>query len=168
MKRACRRRILGDLQDACVELFRDYRLPRVMRAAAPDGAVDFAGRIEFDGDELRGSLSVVATRSLLDDMRGRGHACQDDWVAELANQMAGRLKLKLIRRGVVIRLGTPRLFRNGEASALARRDRSRIWLRSGAGVIGLKLETIVSEDFTLEGRYRKMDLMREGEIQHFD
>ncbi len=63
--------------------------------------------IGFTGDSMRGSLILATVKPILDHTDPTNEAEHRDWMAELANQLLGRVKNKLIARECVIRLGTP-------------------------------------------------------------
>jgi chemotaxis protein CheX len=92
--------------------------------AALEGAGDAAGALShetilsvigFGGDHLRGSLVVAASNGVIratHPAAGQdGAALSDDelrdWAGELANQLLGRIKTKLLARGIVIQMSTP-------------------------------------------------------------
>lgn len=66
--------------------------------------------IGFGGVEIRGTLVLGAPLELL----RRTHPVESsdaveliDWLAEISNQMLGRMKARLLRHDVVIEIGTP-------------------------------------------------------------
>ncbi len=71
--------------------------------------------IGFGGDHLRGSLVVAASNGLLrsthpncaDDPTAVSDDEMRDWAGEFANQLLGRIKNKLLGRGIVIQMSTP-------------------------------------------------------------
>lgn len=96
---------------ACSELFRAHgveleRLEGADEAASPSDAPALSGVIGFVGSRLRGTCLLVSgvgpvQASCPDGGRPR------DWVGELTNQLVGRLKAKLIARGVEVFVTTP-------------------------------------------------------------
>jgi len=97
---------VGDVADGCatVPSDRDRRGARVHPAY---GIIGFAGRV-------RGSLTVIASSRLLDDMfpiphEGRARSPPDlvDWAGEIANQALGRIKRLFCLCGVDFEAGTP-------------------------------------------------------------
>lgn len=90
-------------------------LTKPSSAACPTSQI-YLGSVGFAGDELRGSLSVIAARPALDVIHQEGvvdpsFAAGDeelcDTAGELANMVIGRLKLALGRRDVPIQFSTP-------------------------------------------------------------
>ena len=114
--------ILGDaLRAACVELMAEYGLQaRVDGGAETDRHVvesvtpALTAAVDFDGDELRGTVELRASRSVVvETTRGApgltdGAASLNDWTCELANQLMGRMKNKLRGYKVPLQVGVPR------------------------------------------------------------
>lgn len=73
--------------------------------------------IGFTGPEVRGSLVIMAADEVLAaSLSGvaRDEANDElfaDWAAELANQLCGRLKNKLLRQGVQVTISVPSVLR---------------------------------------------------------
>jgi len=124
--------ILGQLvQDsvngASVELFQGYEVElEYIGAKETDNANKSSrvGMIGFTGDAVRGTLAIHVCDALL-DATGSNSDNRNDWIAELANQLLGRLKNKLLSYDVVIQLSTPVAvqgegFKMSFKSALAR------------------------------------------------
>jgi hypothetical protein len=61
----------------------------------------------FGGKLMRGSLVLMTTREPLQHTNPQGLGSDGDWVCELANQLMGRLKNRLLSLGVEILLATP-------------------------------------------------------------
>jgi CheY-specific phosphatase CheX len=73
--------------------------------------------IGFTGADVRGSLVIMAADEVLAaSLSGvaRDEATDElfaDWAAELANQLCGRLKNKLLRQGVLVTISVPSVLR---------------------------------------------------------
>lgn len=102
------------VQSALVELFSAYQvavapLPRLSQHRVPalpevSAAVSFTLRGRF-GPPGRLTLSLPST--LLDVMvKGGGSALKNDWTRELANQLIGRIKNRLLQFSAVIVVGS--------------------------------------------------------------
>jgi hypothetical protein len=96
--------------DCCQELFAAYALdlqPR-SREAFPDAeALAVCGVMGFGGKQMRGALVMAATLEPLEKTNPGGLTSQRDWVCELANQLMGRIKNRLLALDVEILLATP-------------------------------------------------------------
>jgi len=108
---------VGHLVDeACIELWRSLGASTQPSGEDPLGTMDHAivAAIGFGGDDLRGSVTLAATREFVRathpaTVRGETPSEADllDWCSELANQLLGRLKNKLLSYGVMLFLSTP-------------------------------------------------------------
>ena len=113
--------ILGEaLRAACVELMAEYGLQaRLDSGEGPRLSIEptmsaLTAAVDFNGDELRGTVELRATRSVIyETTRGAsglaGSATNlNDWTCELANQLMGRMKNKLRGYKVPLQVGVPR------------------------------------------------------------
>lgn len=96
--------------DCCRELFSAYQLdvhPRDRNDFPATEQFAVCGVMGFGGKLLRGALVLAATREPLECTNPVGAGSQRDWVCELANQLMGRVKNRLLSLGVEILLATP-------------------------------------------------------------
>jgi hypothetical protein len=104
-------RAIDDLVfDCCRELFSDYSLdalPRGIEEFPPAERLALCGVMGFGGRQMRGALVLAATREPLEKTNPGGFGSQRDWICELANQLMGRVKNRLLTVGVEILLATP-------------------------------------------------------------
>jgi len=77
----------------------------------------------FGGKQMRGSVVLAATDGPLAATNPCSSASQRDWICELANQLVGRMKLRLLSLGVEILLATPAGLTGVSLSPLAARPR---------------------------------------------
>lgn len=102
------RQLVGE---ATQELFMHYELdlstvgPSESERMISDLAI--VAVIGFTGDSMRGSAILATVRPILETTDPTGEASARDWMSELANQLLGRVKNKLLSRDCIIRLGTP-------------------------------------------------------------
>ena len=136
---------------ACEELFRRYGVP-VQRSGDGEEPVspDFllCSVIGFTGRDLRGTLVLAVTDELsgLSNPVGSASAnpvTQRDWVGELSNQLLGRIKLELLRRGVEMYLNLPAVLRGQHLAPLPRMELRPIkfTLAKGAAAVWIEVET---------------------------
>lgn len=85
--------------------------------------------IGFSGDLLRGAVGLTGTREALRATHPATLAGEttnpeqlDDWLAEMVNQLLGRFKAHLHRRGVGIWMSTPLLLRGLSLSVASSGD----------------------------------------------
>ena len=98
------------LFDCSRDLFSAYQLeaqPRDCSEFPTTDALCVCGVMGFGGKLLRGSLVLAATREPLEHTNPTGVGSQRDWVCELANQLMGRMKNRLLAVGIEILLATP-------------------------------------------------------------
>jgi hypothetical protein len=96
--------------DCCQELFSAYALavePRGREEFPSASALAVCGVMGFGGKQIRGALVMAATREPLEKTNPSGVTSQRDWVCELANQLMGRVKNRLLSLDIEILLATP-------------------------------------------------------------
>ena len=111
--------ILNEIvSEVSAELLAQYALD--VEATPEPGHVDgaqCAAVLGFSGDLLKGVVGIVAEYPVLEESRrvllgavgSRGDV--HDWAGELSNQLVGRLKNRLLKRGEAIHLATPMVLR---------------------------------------------------------
>src|SRR3954468_15108538 len=126
------------LQGALVDLFQAYNvalapLPRDARGE-PDQYPDLAAVIGFTcagaSNQATGRLSLSVPSQLFDVMRGdSAHLGRTaDWMRELANQLMGRCKNRLLPYGATLQAGLPgSIGREALEAQLARAANVRIY-----------------------------------------
>ena len=96
--------------DCCRELFSSYRI-EVRPLSRDDFPVaeelTLCGVMGFGGKEMRGALVLATGRGPLELTNPENLGSPRDWVCELANQLMGRVKNRLVGLGVQIHLATP-------------------------------------------------------------
>ncbi len=123
-----------------------------------------ASIIRFDGEEMQGELAFVAPVSLIRSsypVPGPSDQVTDedvaDWAAEVANQLLGSLKRKLLMNGTEIRLSLPKTM---PAERLRRGDSAipeacAVSLRAGSlgyPLFELRLDATILESVNLASR----------------
>jgi hypothetical protein len=127
--------MMGELAaSACTELFGAYgvtleRSPAVWRESEERR---LCGVIGFVGRRVRGTCLLAANHEPLAEScppEGRVR----DWVGELANQLLGRLKSKLLTRGIEVALTTPIVIAGVKLEPLPRGNLEPIVFRATSG-----------------------------------
>lgn len=150
---------------ACIELMQAYNVelqPAVGWAESDE--VMFSGVMGFVGEAVRGTCLLAAPQGTVIAAAPR-QASARDWVGELANQLVGRLKAKLMARGATIALSTPVVLRGVKLSPLPRTDVEPVVFESTAGKVLVWLEVEIEADFQL-GEERALKAS-EGELLVF-
>ena len=93
---------------ACQELFEAYGVTLESTDTSFDesGGSVMSGVMGFLGTRLRGTCLLASTPGPLDASCPAGDRTRD-WIGELTNQLVGRLKTKLMARGIEVFLTTP-------------------------------------------------------------
>jgi hypothetical protein len=93
---------------ACAELFDAYGVPLTPVESAFESLDEsiMSGVMGFVGTRLRGTCLLTSAEGPIKASCPAGNRSRD-WIGELTNQLVGRLKTKLIARGVEVFLTTP-------------------------------------------------------------
>jgi CheY-specific phosphatase CheX len=135
---------LDEIARACTkELLEAYGVAaRPAEDAGNLGAsLGFAGIIGFTGPVLRGTLLIATTNTALERSNPAPTSPTREWMAELANQLLGRIKNQLLACEVEIHLTTPLVLRGQHLSIEALRKVSPIEMITDEGPILVVLET---------------------------
>ena len=110
--------------EMCRELFSGYGVELEDVHDIEDfGDVDLCGVIGFTGDDMQGTLLLSISSGVIEFMKEQGEleaGAAWDWVGELANQLLGRIKNRLLRRGIEIYLSPPLVIQGEHLSPLPR------------------------------------------------
>lgn len=89
------------------ELFAAYGVDCSITDAVRPEDIHLCGVLGFSGDQLKGSVVVAASESALASSNPVGSDATRGWSAELTNQLVGRFKNALLRRGVELIISIP-------------------------------------------------------------
>jgi hypothetical protein len=97
------------VQGSLVDLFAAYGvaiapLPRAMRQETPT-LPDTSASMSFQLGPQQGRLTLSLSREVLQAMQPSGGGAAADWARELANQLLGRIKNRLLQFSVRLELG---------------------------------------------------------------
>lgn len=149
------------LSEAVTELLQHYGM-HVVAVEAVAAPIEIrghqvAGIIGFAGSEVSGTVAVRAGSPLVRDClpiaaaAGEEALALGDWIAELANQLLGRTKNKLLRFGTAFHI-TPPTFAAADELIVVGHDRERTWwlcVTTNAGLLGVMLELHTASNFQL-------------------
>lgn len=130
-------RIHDELISSCLGLFRDNGVAIVPSEERGPGVTQgeaIVSFIGFLGEQIRGHLTILAPVTLITESHPLrrtaeiDEAALCDWSCELANQLLGRTKNRLLELGIVIELSTP-------STALGHRLRGHDERREGFRVL---------------------------------
>ena len=136
---------------AGAELFKAYGVdsrPAVEGWVQTDELM-YSGVMGFVGESLRGTC-LLAARSATVLAAAPPDARPRDWVGELANQLVGRLKSKLLARNVSIAMTTPVVLSGVRIEPLPRTSIEPAVFDTATGKVLVWLEVEVDSAFRLE------------------
>jgi hypothetical protein len=104
-----------------VLLFRDYNIELTPTPTPSDAyPVELCGGVGFSGKHARGTLLCAASKEVLTRLSLGKCASERDWLAEISNQLLGRIKSRLLRRGIEIMLSPPIVLRGEHRAPMPR------------------------------------------------
>ncbi len=136
-------------EEACLSLFEAYGVHlEPASAETSSGDRTLTGIIGFTGRGITGMCLVAATEEPLNASNPTQGALRD-WVAELSNQLAGRLKHKLLTQGVEVYITTPIVLRATRIEPLPRNKLEPRGFRALGGTVALWVEVETSPEFEI-------------------
>lgn len=152
---------------ACLELFTAYgvSLERIDEEFIEADERMLCGVIGFVGRGVRGTCLLAGTEPPLHRSCPEGGRVRD-WVGELANQLAGRLKAKFLARNAEVALTTPVVLSGVRLHPLPRGNEQPIIMRSSDGQIMVWVEVESEPTFQLNEQALG-SLHSEGEVVLF-
>jgi CheY-specific phosphatase CheX len=140
------------VRTSCKALFADYSLSldEVSGSALEsEEPVMYCGVIGFTGDDLRGTVLLAATERTLAHTNPVGPNMLRDWMAELVNQLAGRVKNQLLDFGTTVYISTPVVLRGQHLAPLPRQELAPLTFQCELGYVCVWLDALVREGFEL-------------------
>lgn len=112
------------VNEACLAMFQDYALPlvRVKEGSLKGAELLFCGVVGFTGDQMRGTLLLATSQEPLGRTSPTSDSSLREWIAELSNQLLGRVKNRLIPHGVELHLSTPIVLRGQHIAPVSRAE----------------------------------------------
>jgi hypothetical protein len=163
-------RILDTLAaESCVRLFDAYGVtlcPIAHSAELGDVRVLYCGVMGFTGRGLRGTCLLATTAEPLGRSNPIGGHPRD-WIAELSNQLLGRIKNRLLAHGAEIYVTTPVVLRGEHLAPMPRHDLEPHAFRSDQGAVFVWVEVETDEAFVLSETPAAEPAMNEGDALLF-
>jgi hypothetical protein len=125
------------------------------------------GILGFTGDRLCGSVVVSASEAAIAESNPIKDGATRDWIAELTNQLVGRFKNTLLRRGVEIAISIPVVLTAAQLIPLPQNHADPIRLDVGGGSFAIWLEIEAAADLTLSDPDPESMVAAEGEAMLF-
>jgi len=149
-------------------MFADYGVP--ISLASFDPAMEtmvpeLFGRVAFIGSGIEGAIVLGASAGPLD--RSRPAVSNEwDWIAELTNQLMGRIKNEMLRAGIQLQQALPTVIAVEELRTVA--AGLRPWILSASdGIVGLGIEVDVPAPILPDAGLLNWDVPPEGELLLF-
>lgn len=136
--------------EACVGLFEAYgvALKVIDKPSADEDVVGMTGVIGFTGPGIWGMCLLRASQGALQASNPTDGSLRD-WVAELVNQLAGRIKRQLINRGAAVYITTPIVLRGARIEPSPNKQMQPAIFDAGGGTLHLWVEVETAPDFAL-------------------
>lgn len=154
--------------EACAELFEAYGVRLALAETSldtPDESI-VSGVMGFVGTRLRGTCLLSSTRGPLEASCPAGNRSRD-WIGELTNQLVGRLKTKLIARGVEVFVTTPIVLTGARIRPIPRGVLEPTLFVSPLGNVLVWVEAESGRDLTLSTEAAVASSGGEGDILLF-
>jgi len=138
---------------SCTSLFADYALPLKLvdlKTLAHEFEIVFCGIVGFTGDQMRGAVLLATSAEPLGRTLPSTDASLREWIAELSNQLLGRIKNKLICHGVTLHMSTPTVLRGQHIAPVSSTPIVPYTFSSGGGVVcvWIDVELVAGVDLT--------------------
>jgi len=152
---------------ACHELFEAYgvALESVDSSFDEAGGSVMSGVMGFVGSRLRGTCLLASAAGPLEASCPAGGRARD-WIGELTNQLVGRLKTKLIARGIEVFLTTPIVLTGAHIRPIPRGILQPSVFSSSSGNVLVWVEAESGRDLIL-GPDAPIETAEEGELLLF-
>jgi hypothetical protein len=112
---------------------------------------------------MRGGLLLTSTRSPID---APDHSIRD-WLAELTNQLLGRIKNKLIALGTIIHCSTPTVLRGYSIAPLSTGEVQPYLFAGAGGYVSVWFDAEIRPEFELVPTSTSPSTVQEGETLLF-
>jgi len=153
---------------ACIELFGAYGVELVdsgTRWELSDEPV-LSGVMGFVGSRLRGTCLLASAAGPLAAACPQGGRVRD-WIGELTNQLVGRVKTKLLARGVEVALTTPIILSGARLQPVPRGPLLPTVFSSSSGFVLVWIEAEAAGDVEFGSEHPRRENSGEGDILLF-
>lgn len=154
--------------NACIELFGAYGVelsPAGNRWELSDDPV-LSGVMGFVGARLRGTCLLASAAGPLAAACPEGGRVRD-WIGELTNQLVGRLKTKLLARGIEVALTTPIILSGARLQPVPRGALLPTVLSSNSGLVLVWIEAEAAGAVEFGSEHPQHPSSGEGDILLF-
>jgi len=143
-----------DLSFPCQQMPSDTKV-----AVSIDEAL--AAVIGYSSPEMKGSVTVISTKSLLRKSHPNlqmempvGEQDLEDWIGEISNQLLGRMKNKLLKFGTTLAMATPSILMGRSLISRQPKDGSRLSFRfeSELGALAVTVDVVLSPGYVFQAK----------------
>jgi CheY-specific phosphatase CheX len=133
---------------SCTSLFEAYgvSLRSIDSAALPSRPITLSAVVGFGGRGIQGTCVLAASDEPI-EQTNQVDVPLREWVAELGNQLVGRIRNRLLSVGVEVYASTPVVLRSEHLAPLPRRDLLPIAFASPTGEVFVWIDLETSPDF---------------------
>jgi hypothetical protein len=148
-------------------MFRDYgvQLESVDCVTGGGDEILYCGAMGFVGAKLRGSVLLAASKAAVESSCPPSGVIRD-WTGELTNQLVGRIKTRLLARGVETMLATPIVLQGEHIAPVPRRKLHPCRFTSDPGTVLVWVDAECEEGFVL-GEETRRPTAEEGDALFF-
>jgi hypothetical protein len=156
--------------EAGLSLFRAYDVsiePTDLEAYRKNPDLTLVSVIGFAGRQVSGSLVLGTTAEPLETSKPDA-ASPRDWIAELAIQLLGRIKNKVLRCGIEFYAMPPAVVSGSHLAPVTSKEDFRPWVfATPGGVVCLWIELSMSPELQPDGKLIDSDIPSEGDVLLF-
>jgi CheY-specific phosphatase CheX len=136
--------------EACKDLFEAYgvSLEAITPSNIPRAKILLCGVIGFTGPKIRGTCILASTEEPISDSIPVTGSLRD-WIAELSNQLVGRIKNKLLGYGAEVYVTSPAVVRGEHLAAPSMCSIEPLSFKSQQGSVYLWVDVETDTDFAL-------------------
>ena len=151
--------------ECCATVFSHYGVSIAMTDQPPRSSFEYCATLGFTGNDMRGSLLLASSHEPL-FLAGDDSALTRDWLAELANQVLGRIKNRLLAMGTTIYYATPISLRGQHLARLDAQPPSLLFDANG-GIVSVWFDVDVNPGLVLSATADACITVAEGEALLF-
>lgn len=142
--------VTGLATEACISLFDAYgvAVKPCEDSRSDDEEIAMTGVIGFTGPGIWGMCLLKASEPPLHQSNPTDGSLRD-WMAEVINQLAGRLKRQLVTRGAPVYITTPIVLRGARIEPSPRKNLKPSVFEAPGGLLHLWVEVETAPEFVL-------------------
>jgi hypothetical protein len=156
--------------ESCLSLFNDYALS-LQRADGTQETITkdlvYCSVIGFSSEQMKGTLLLATSSEPLGRTKPVEGGSLREWIAELANQLLGRIKSKLAERGVILAISTPVVLRGQHLRPLTSQEVAPLTFVCDGGCVCVWVDAVLAPELDISHVQENCQVMGEGEALLF-